>query len=442
MSIWQTFLEKKSKISSDSVVTAEFIRGFVPHEMVKAATGDLFLIKSRLTPDDAEAIEKFNGECVACFAHPRIWEAYQLQERLQHLQSIKSNVSVQYVNTVGLNWIHYNDTLYIFDENAGTVTAEYPDAVKLHPVKRTEIYEFVTVDAGDITAPSEQAAPAVGGEMVGGSAGTAETASNPEDADSQRVRLLREAISRHFSENYCLVKTEFHGCTIENKKISLSNFYRKYQISKGYLIGSWRVFPDDSKVSIIDKGIVQKAVDQVNDQFTCTCAGFRILPRTTREQYDASIKQIHDEFVQYLNESTRPFNTDNKEGPHTIGGIPVNTPFSPGQALSNTRDSLQKYLESLSFPKQYEFWEWQNEVNCFIDKNFPYERNYDWAKDVEIKTTYTNFDTWQWEDSSFIEQLLESDRKHLKTWGKVFFDSEIYDLMNQYVTMTSQIYEE
>ncbi len=411
MSLFEFFRQKQIKITPETHVAVRYLTAAKVTDLFDMATGDLLLVKRRITAEDAQHVKAYSGKCTVFTSQPETLEEMDAQEMLE------SSAELHRVQSIGLDYLHFGETLLAFGgfPAEGKATS-VPNTVCISPVHRQDVEMQLSINMGAIAQAlglndttvqpeSEQSQPEAAGD------GTKEQKA-PSKAD-----LVRAALKEAFEKQFAVVKAELEGVSFENNTISLSEFYQKHGIAKGRLKGSWRLFEKEKMSEIMDAGIVGKARDAVFRKYSASIPGYgRIVRVKDIEAFRSELDKIASDFRRYL---------DGDKECLCIGVVPISTPFSPQEAISDSMYALLEYLIEICPVKGLETEKYIQDAKDFTDKTY---RELDRFSDkVRMRMTESSYRDNQWKNRDFIDCVWKA-----VTTDRGFFSDDFVSLLERY----------
>ncbi len=426
MGYFEKFKKKQVNIMQGKQVTVEYIKAKKYSEILPSADGDMILIKHIISPDDVSWLKSYRGSCKIFTTNPDTLVAYDIQQQLMKSMTIKL------LKSIGLNYLHFNDTLYIFgDFNGFDFESNVPNMIRIHPVNRNDFETQISFDTGilDAAFTNEKLLKIQStqknfedSEQQSSTKEVISEKDSPEKQSSMEVDLVRAELKNIFDSLYIVVKVELKGASIEKKTISLSEFYNKHNIAKGRLKGSWSLFGKEQISQIIDEGIARKAIDVADSQFTVNIDGYgRIIQIVKKDNFIAVMHSIENDYISYLRG-----NNESKK----IGEIEIKTRFTPSDALKVNQSELLGYLIGFCPMQELETEKYISDVNRFIDES--YWKLTDFASNVELKIVQSTYTEGQWRDLSFVNKVWKTcNDRH----NRQFFTQQFVTLLKRYIKL-------
>ena len=411
MSLFEFFRQKQIKITPETQVAVRYLTAANVADLYDMATGDLLLVKRRITAEDAQRLQMYSGKCTVFTSKPETLEELDAQEKLV------SSAELHRIQSSGLDYLHFGETLLAFGGfPAGGKAAAVPNTVCISPVLRQDvemqlsinleaISQALGLDDASVQPDSEQSHPEVAGD------GTTEQTAPSE------VDLVRAAVKEAFEKQFAVVRAELEGVSFENNTISLSEFYQKHGIAKGRLKGSWRLFEKETLSKIMDEGIVGKARDAVFRKYSASISGYgRIVRVKDIEAFRSELDKIASDFRRYL---------DGDKDCTSIGGIPISKPFSPQEAISDSMYALLEYLIEICPVKGLETEKYIQDAKHFVDKT--YRKLGRFSDKIHMRMTESSYRDNQWKDREFIDSIWKA-----VTINHHFFEDNVITLLERY----------
>lgn len=411
MSLFEFFRQKQIKITPETHVSVRYLTAAKVTDLYDMATGDLLLVKRRITAEDAQRIQLYSGKCTVFTSQPETLEELDAQEKLEN------SAELHRIQSIGLDYLHFGETLLAFGGfPAEGKAAAVPNTVCISPVHRQDVEMQLSINMGAIAQAlglndttvqpeSEQSQPEVAGD------GTTEQKA-PSKAD-----LVRAALKEAFEKQFAVVKAELEGVSFENNTISLSEFYQKHGIAKGRLKGSWRLFEKETLSKIMDEGIVGKARDVVFRKYSASIPGYgRIVRVKDIEAFRSELDKIASDYRRYL---------DGDKDCTSIGGIPISKLFSPQEAISDSMYALLEYLIEICPVKGLETEEYIQDAKHFVDKT--YRKLGRFSDKIHMRMTESSYRDNQWKDREFIDSIWKA-----VTTNHRFFGDDFVSLLERY----------
>ena len=392
MDDFEMFRQKEIRITPESQVSVRYLKVAKAADVYALADGDILLVKHQITAADAHWLLSFPGKCTVFTGRPETLEALDATELL------KGNAEVHLIRSVGLDYLHYGDSLLVFGRfPLPAIEPSVPNVVCIYPVQRRDIETQIAINMGIIEKALGTSIGQNEEEQLDSDETTADE--NPSEADLVRIEL-----KRRFENEYSVIKAEFSGVSFENKTISLSEFYRKHGIANGRLKGNWRLFEKEKLAEIMDDGILGKARDTVLRRFTVSIPGYgRIVRVKDIEALQATLQSIVSDYRSYL---------DGDRECKRVGEIPIVKPFFPYDTIAESFCDLLDYLISICPVKELETESYIQEAKEFADKEY-YKLNR-FSEQVSMRITETSYKENQWKSHEFINciwKAIETDRK-------------------------------
>ncbi len=422
MGLFEIFKQKQVRIIPEKQVTVEYIRAKQLSEFFPSTDKEVLFIKHALSQDDLILLKSLRGSCIVFATHPDSMAAFDVQHELMKI------MPVNILNSTGLNYLHYDDVLYIFaDINDIDAVPDIPNIIRIHPVHRNDVENQISMETGVPDA-------ALANEELPGTRNIPQNCQQNSDEDGTsanvspkqqtpgEVDLVRTELKKLFDARYTIVKIELKGTSIERKAISLSEFYTKHNIEKGRLKGSWSLFDKEHLSQIMDVGIVRKAIDALNGQFTVNidCYG-RIIRTEKTDAFIVNMKGIERDYISYLN-------NENKR--KKIGVIEIKTRFAGLDELTATRSDLLGYLLSFCSIQGLSTEKYISDVNRFVDE--AYWKTTDFASNVDLCVTQLTYTESQWKNHKFVYKVWQTcnDRSN-----RHFFDQDFTKILERYIEL-------
>ena len=210
------------------------------------------------------------------------------------------------------------------------------------------------------------------------------------------------------------------GSAVEQRTITLTEFYKQHNIAQGRLVGSWRVFERGQLDEIIDAGIAKRALDNVLKKYTISISNHgRVVRNDHRKQLFDAVKKIEQDYVAYLKGKNNAL----------VGNVKVQVEFKPFSALEKTFNELENYLRGLKEPGDEEaFYQYQDAVSDFLKRE--YLNAGDFVSKVRLRTTQLTFKGEQWKNLEFINSVNKAVLNNSN-----FFDSSFRELLDYYIKL-------
>ena len=247
MDIFEIFRKKTIKIQPDENLTMNYYAVDKVTDVFPKTGDELLYIKKKLDQNDEDFLESFscNGTITVKSEKPDSIFCSDIQKIFDE----KYDFSI--LDNIGLNYLHTNDTLFIFSEEIEKPSV--PNVVKFYPVKRNDLEEYYSIpintEIKSITPDDNKSGE---DEPADDSKKKKDIKNDPDDivaeigntydGKKQELQLLLKALKDIFDHDYIRVKVEIKGAAIDRKTISLTDFYEKNGISPGRLKGSWTIF--------------------------------------------------------------------------------------------------------------------------------------------------------------------------------------------------------
>ena len=419
MNLFELFRQKQIHITPEIAVTVSFITVQRANELYSFAEGDLLLVKRQLTPDDANWLLNYSGKCQVFTLPPSNLEALDAQKNLTGF------LPVHLLKTIGMNFIHYGDVLYLFDELMDAdQSPETPNVVMLYPVHRKEIETQLFIDLETLMAALGADRSKIDQSETSIEASVPPEGNRPEEKPvaPTEIDFVRKRLCDLFSARYSVVRVEFSGTAPESKTIPLSSFYEKHGIAQGRLKGSWSLFEKEKVRESLDAGIVNRAKEAELKELTVSIPVYgRIIRSNDLETLHARMDGIADDFRAYLNGSP-----DCKK----VGSISIQQSFSPKAAVEESFSKLAAYLHSLS-PIEESYEHYHDSVERFIRDErlnlFPF------SSKVDLQTVSTTFTENQWSSLDFLYRFIGATYDNPN-----FFAEDFLNLLNRYAELLNK----
>ena len=381
------------QITADDAVQVEFLTVNNATDLYSFAKDDLLLVKRQLTKQDAQWLLSFKGHREVFTMQPESIEAFDAG----------NEIGINIIGTIGLCLLHTDDTLYIFDGDIGK--SETPNVVRLKPVRRKEIGTYISVDE----------------EVIGKAEIPNASEHQCEKAENAELSLLRKKICEYFSSHFTEIRVEFSGTSPENRTISLSSFYEKYDIESGRLRGSWSLFEKNIRTEILDTGVVSKAKEAELKLLSVTIPRYgRIIRSDDLNLLREKMEQIEKDYRAYL---------DGKTECKKVGVVAVKKKFSPEAVINNSFSSLEVYLHRLgeelnAGSKSHEA------VQKFIFNE--QQKLKPFSEHVKLQIMSSTYTERQWEEEDFVDRVWKAVLENPD-----FFGDEFIRLLGRYGTLLS-----
>ena len=412
-------VKRQINITSEKNLKIEYIKTDDISDILKSLEEDFIIIKRDLTLNDAELISCCKGTVFT--TKPKTLNSLDAVKKLEE----NKNIKVIELKNIGLNFIRCGEILYAFSEIHSD--SETPNVLKIYPVNKKIFEENVLVQNNNSNTNIE----------ISDNAGTIKHDFKPnigteiknenheiekhEAREKLEKNLIRKELFRIFNEKFTVIRIEFWG-DIEDKKIGLTRFYNRHGISKGQLVGSWKLFDKVQLNTALDKGLKKKIIDDLSQEFSISLGVSygKIIHNEHKEAFKKRAEEIEKDYIDYL----KGVNKNN-----FIGNIKIRVAFNPDEAIENSRKQLTEYLKelkpSVSSPLKYD-----DDVKNFVGDVFA-DIN-DFASKVTLKKIFTNFTEDQWEDDNFIKAIVDAsnDEKN-KNFFTEEFTTEFYYLLKR-----------
>ena len=374
------------------------------------ATGDLLLVKRRITAEDAQRLLVYPGKCTVFTSQPETLGELDAQEALT------SSIEIHRIQSIGLDYLHFGGTLLAFGGfPADGKAAAVPNTVCISPVHRQDVEMQLSINMDAISqALGLDAAPAqsVPEQAEAEAAGNGTT----EQKASLKTDLVRAALKETFEKQFTVVKAELLGVSIMNPT-DLSDFYQEHGIAKGRLKGSWRLFDKETLSEIMDDGVVNKARDAVYHKYSAIIPGYgRIVRAKDIEAFRSELDRIISDYRRYL---------DGDKNCTNICGIPISKPFSPQEAIGDSMYALLEYLIEICPVKGLETEKYIQDAKDFVDRTY---NEIGWFSDkVHMRMIESSYADNQWKSRDFVDCI----RKAISI-NRSFFGDDFVALLERY----------
>ena len=412
MDLFELFREKQIRITPESQVTIKYITAGTTADLFSISEGDLLLVKKLITHEDLMFLNEYVGHCTVFTTPPLTLDEYDAVEQIRNI------AEVHQLESAGLNYLHFGNTLLVFGEFDGSSTeSTVPNAVCISPVHRDDIETQLAVNLEAIKAVLDEHDD-VANQDLPEQINLFEEKHAPKKAPSV-LEMVCEKLKKEFEKGYSVVKVEFTGTSIESRMIGLSGFYKKHGIAQGRLMGSWKLFDKSSIGESFDVGLARRAVDEVYSRLSVTVPGYgRIVREDKMEEFHSAMNWIEGDYRRYLS---------GKECRH-VGGITVEKAFSPWSDINESLNALLDYLIEICPVKGLETEGYIQDVKEFIDIH---RDELDHLADkVSLRITATSYKKSQWSDRTFVASLCQVTRKNPD-----FFDDEFRTLLKRCINL-------
>jgi|GEM_PF-2443572 len=426
MGLFEILRQKQVRITPEAQVTVEYIKANRLSDVLNSLDGDVLFIKHSISQNDANWLKSYRGNCMVFTTHPDTMATFNVSNELM------KKLTVNYLKSIGLNYIHCRDVLYVFADSIDVEPAlEIPNMLRIYPVRRNDIGTQISVDIGALDATigigdkSNEQNDSQNSELSDQSNPINNIDNNP-PAEKQfptEIDWVRMELKKLFDERYTVVKVELKGVLIERKTISLSAFYNKHNIAKGRLKGSWNLFEKKELKNILDEGIARKAMDMVNQKFTINIDGYgRIVCLEKKDEFLKAMNQIKADYISYRR---------GKNGCKKIGEIEIKTEFKPEEAIRASCSELQNYLIGVCPVKGPEAERYMNEVKYFADASKWISVVF--ASKVELTSILTTYTDDQWQDDSFVKKVWRTCKSN-----REYFEYDFAELLHRYIRLLDE----
>ena len=291
---------------------------------------------------------------------------------------------------IRLNYILFSNVLYAFPSPSGV--SFFSDCIRISPVTAREIgIQLVprTNEENNIPSASGESEEQLQLSMFDSDPQTA-----PLNESNEEWGILCKDVAKAFRKYFAVVDPKFHNISIESKKFALTGFYRKFKIADGHLIGSWKIFESEDIHSYMDSGLLQKARDLCDREFTVMIPGReRIIPRENICAYEQALNRIMAEYIDYLL----------GENTSSVGAMRIKTPCTLLSHIDSSKLQLKMYLLDILKQSSKLSEHSQYYVDSYIEKRFPsFESLHDKAS---VTVTTMSYDDEQWKKQDFFEAV-------------------------------------
>ncbi len=414
-------VKKQINITSDENLKIEYMKANDIYDILKFLKEDFedfILVKRDLVLNETDLISCYKG--IVFTTKPKTLNSFDAVKKLEE----NKNIKVVELKNIGLNFISCGEILYAFSEIQPD--SEFPNVLKIYPVHKKIFEENISAQNNNNNINIEISDNAITKKFNHKT--NIQTAIQNENheiesREKREKKLILKELFRIFNEEFTVVRIEFWG-DIEDKKIGLTRFYNCHGISKGRLMGSWKLFDKDQLNTILDKGLKKKIIDALSKEFSISLGVSygKIIHNKDKEDFKKRAEDIEKDYLDYL----RGINKNN-----TIGNIKIRVAFNPEEAVNSSRNQLSKYLKGLK-PNisEFERIKYNYDVDKFVKEAFADIDTNDFASKVILKKIFTNFTEDQWEDDNFIEVIKDAcgNEKNRK-----FFSEEFSAKFNQLI---------
>lgn len=207
MSLFEFFRQKQIKITPETQVAVRYLTAANVADLYDMATGDLLLVKRRITAEDAQWLLSYPGKSTVFTTNPETLEALDAQE------SLKSVAEMHIVLSICLDYLHFGETLFAFGRfPSDGIKATVPNVVCISPVHRQDVEMQLSINLDAISAALGLDATM---EQTPPEQEVAEAAAPEEESNSKvfpsKNDLVRAAVKEEFESQFSIVKAEFSG---------------------------------------------------------------------------------------------------------------------------------------------------------------------------------------------------------------------------------------
>ncbi len=413
MSLFELFRQKQIRITPETQVVIRYITAEKALDLFALAEGELLLVKKQITYEDRDLLSAYPGHCTVFTMRPTVLET------LDAIKELPKTVDLEWLEAIGLNYLHFKDTLLVFGEFSTIQSAAcVPNVVCISPVHRDEIETQLSINLEAIqsvlsTTDTESDRTEVSDEKK-----QEKTKSDP--SVPSEIDLVRKELMQVFEQHYSVVKVVFSGISIESKTVGLTEFYKKNGIEKGRLRGSWIVFNRDKLAEEIDVGIAKRAIEAVYRKTSVSIPAYGRIIRADRiEEFRTALQKIEEDYRRYLSGDPEC---------KRIGDITVTKPFNLGTMIDASFRDLLNYLIEICPVKGLETEKYILDVKHFVSQQ--QNRMGFFADKVGMYITESDYKENQWSDHNFLSSFYRSVCNNPD-----FFDSSFTDLLIRYINL-------
>ena len=407
MSLFEIFRQKQVKISSEVTVNVEYITVGSIADIYDRAFGEVLLAKRQLTERDTSWLQAHQGSYTVFTTKPKTLEAFDSQAKLTDTDR------VHFMESIGLNLLHFRDELYVFSDVSDTGQAPgTPNVVRIQPAHRSDIETLLSINVEAIRTAWGIADPIVDNPAENKPSCDNASATEP----PREIDLVRARLADLFAARYSVLRVRFEGTKPENRAVRLTDFYIRQNIAKGKLRGTWSLFNKADLAMVMDAGIVERAKEAVLSRVSASVPGYDTIVRVKdAASCRADMEKIEADYKAYL---------DGKAGCTHVGEIKITTAFSPKDAMNAAFSELREYLLGFSPPFDYEN-KYENAVDRFLEKER--WRCNSFSDSVKVKLEESAYKESQWESKDFVIALCKTVVKRPD-----FFDQDFVKLLERY----------
>jgi len=244
-------VKKQINITSDENLKIEYMKANDISDILKFLKEDFedfILVKRDLALNETDLISCYKG--IVFTTKPKTLNSFDAVKKLEE----NKNIKVVELKNIGLNFISCGEILYAFSEIQPD--SEIPNVLKIYPVHKKIFEENISAQNNNNNINIEISDNAITKKFSHKPNIQTEIQNENHKIESREKRekkLILKELFRIFNEEFTVVRIEFWG-DIEDKKIGLTRFYNCHGISKGRLMGSWKLFDKDQLNTILDKG--------------------------------------------------------------------------------------------------------------------------------------------------------------------------------------------
>lgn len=389
MGLFELFKQTKITVTPGSQVSVKHITSYSLPDLLCLAKGDTLVIKQTILYKEALAFIKFPDHCTIVTTAPTSLEPL---DAVNCLLSAK-NISLSYLPFIGLNYLHFDDQLFVFGDFPDDVDDASPNVVRIAPVRRDDVKTIISIDDSLLSAlPASEPQPGLIEDQHPDD-GPSASFSTPEI--DQEHELIAAKLKEVFNDQYEIIDVSITGASIEKKTISLSDFYAKHKIAKGQLKGSWNLIDPVRARKVMDVGIARRAIDEVLAKYTINIPNFgKISKKSDNACLRSLLSQIEKDYIAYLRGTPEV---------EKIGSIIVQTPFSPQALIKENLNSLENYLSELKHDDGWPQAKYLLHVKKFIAGAS--SKNDRLFSSVRLNLKWTVPADSQWTDKEFLLKL-------------------------------------
>lgn len=356
---------------------------------------EIILIKDHITDEECDLVRRFHHCNVIAEETSASFVEFQIRKCLRDKLSLLPD------GRIGLNYILFSNVLYAFPSPSGV--SFFSDCIRISPVTASEIgIQLVprTSEEKNVPSASDESEEPLQLSMFDSDSQTTPLNKNNEEWD-----ILCKDVAKAFRERFAVIDAKFHNTAIEGRKFALTDFYRKFRIADGHLIGSWKIFESEDIHSYMDSGLLQKARDLCDREFTAMIPGReRIILRENICAYEKTLNKIMTEYIEYLSGK----NTS------SVGSVGVKTPCTILSHIDSSKKKLRDYLLDILNQSSKLSESSRDYVDSYIAKRFPsFESLHD---NASVTATTMTYDDDQWKKPDFFETvastILDEGKNH------------------------------